>query len=163
MKGRYKNVVLYDNNVFNHNSMIIIMRRLDDVIHNEIDDNLSRTTAEIGKTRRTLPDLVKDFVRQGSVIEGVIGLYFGLNGEEINLLAVIETSEGEGYAEFDSRFYDIFTDIDLKLSRKYNLGNLNLQVVGSGGTLEDFEREDMQFHAFKDDKYIGKHVKRIYP
>lgn len=139
---------------------MFIMKKIDDVISKEIEDNFFKVSNSLRGFRENLPGAIKEYVERASKIEGVMGIYFGLNELEINLLSIIKSRD----LFVSHTAQDSILEIKLALFNKYNLENIDYRVVGSAGrTLDELESDGDIFGFFKDDKYIGKKVTRVYP
>ena len=137
------------------------MNNIDNIVSKEIEDNFLKVSNSLRGLKENLPNAIKEYIARASRIEGVIGIYFGLNGVEINLLNIIESKD---LLVFCHPAQDLILNVELEITKKYNLENIDHRIVGSAGrTLNELESEGDIFGFFKDDKYIGKNVKRVYP
>ncbi len=141
--------------------MLEIAMNLDKVIVEEIEANACRMANALAVLRKDLSPAMREYVESVSEINGVIGIYCGLDGLTVNLLDIVE-SDDHGVADCNVR--DSISKAELVMAEKYGSLNINHRTVGSARkTLDGLEKGNEITGFFMDDEYSGKDVKRIYP
>ncbi len=132
---------------------------VEDVVNRQVNKSID----DLAKAGEGLKRAVGEYVRDLSVIRGVVGVYFGLHGIDVNLLVVHNNQDSDiGFRleEGDDEFYDV-EDI---FRGKYSLGIVDVRYLPSNGrSLDELEADNSVFSAFIDDNYSGKPVERVYP
>ena len=143
------------NNLFNLEFLISIMNNIDNIVSKEIKNNFFKVSNSLRGFRENLPSAIKEYIERASRIKGVMGIYFGLNGLEINILNIIESKD---LLVFCHPAQDLILNIELEITKKYALENIDIdhRTMGSAGrTLDELESGGDIFGFFKDDKLSG--------
>ena len=136
--------------------MLEIAMGVDDIITGEIDENIRKTNESLSRARKELPKVIAEYAARVSQHDYVTGVYFGINGLNVNLLTVVDSRRGisiSGCREILRTDFAHGEDLILD-HRMYDSVCKNL---------EELERDREIFDAFMDDEHSGENVKRIYP
>ena len=129
---------------------------VDDIIAGEIDRNTRKTNESLNSARRELTKVIAEYVERVSQHDVVTGVYFGMNGFNVNLLVVVDSRTESGISECCEILRTEFEHgEDLILDHR--------MYDSVGKSLEELERDGDIFRAFMDDEYSGKDVRRVYP